>query len=189
MSDLTTALNGASFDGLVKVEELHAQGMITLRGDFGDPAFVAAVTGVAEVSLPGQRGAVMDGRRGLLWMSSDELLLLCTYAEAPILAAKLENALAGQHYLVANVSDARACFTLDGASTREVLAKLAPVDMAKDSFGPGEVRRTRLAQVAAAFWMTSDEGAQIVCFRSVAEYVFNLLKSAAVPGSDVNFLR
>ncbi len=188
MSDLTTALDGASFDGLVKVEELHAQGMITLRGDFGDPGFVSAVAGVAEVSMPSQRGAVVKGRHGLLWMSPDELLLLCTYAEAPNLAAKLEAALAGQHCLVANVSDARACFTLNGAYTREVLAKLAPVDMSKDSFGIGEVRRTRIAQVAAAFWLTSDEGAQIVCFRSVAEYVFNLLKAASAPGSEVDFL-
>lgn len=188
MSDIATALNGASFDGLVQVEEMRAQGMITLRGDFSDSGLVTAITDLAEVAMPGQREAVLNGTRGLVWMSPDELLLLCTYAEAPFLLGKLEVALDGYHALAVNVSDARACFTLNGAATREVLAKLAPVDMSADSFGLGQVRRTRLAQVAAAFWLTEDEGAQIVCFRSVGDYMFNLLKTAAAPGSGVGFL-
>lgn len=193
MSDIATALNGASFDGLVQVEELRAQGMITLRGDFSDAKFVKTVTDLAGVAMPAQRQAVfgqavLDGTRGLLWMSPDELLLLCTYAEAPFLLAKLEQGLAQFHALAVNVSDARACFTLQGAATREVLAKLAPVDMSKDGFAVGQVRRTRLAQVAAAFWLTADDSAQIVCFRSVGDYMFNLLKTAAAPGSEVGFL-
>lgn len=188
MSELATVLQGASFDGLVRVEEMSAQGMITLRGDFTDPDFVAAVTKGAECDMPGQRGAMFNGARGLLWMSPDELLLLCSYAEAPLLVAKLETALAGQHVLVANVSDARSCFTLTGPHVREVIAKLAPVDMSGDQFGMGEVRRTRFAQVAAAFWLTDENSARIVCFRSVGVYMFNLLKTAAAPGSDVGFL-
>ncbi|MGH1412221.1 MAG: sarcosine oxidase subunit gamma [Pelagimonas sp.] len=188
MSDLATSLNGASFDGLVRVEELRAQGMITLRGDFADADFVAAVTQVAEVTMPGLRGAELDGKRGLLWMSPDELLMLCTYAEAPILVAKLERALVGHHSLVANVSDARACFTLQGQGLREVLAKLAPVDMSRGQFEIGDVRRTRLAQVAAAFWLRSEDVAQVVCFRSVGAYMFHLLATASAPGSDVGFL-
>lgn len=188
MSDIATALSGASFDGLVRVEELRAQGMITLRGDFSDAGLAKVITDLAEVAMPGQREAVHKGTRGLLWMSPDELLLTCTYAEAPFVLDKLEQGLATHHALAVNVSDARACFTLQGAATREVLAKLAPVDMSPDSFAQGQVRRTRLAQVAAAFWMTGDEGAQIVCFRSVGEYMFNLLKTAAAPGSDVGFL-
>jgi sarcosine oxidase, subunit gamma len=51
----------------------------------------------------------------------------------------------------------------------------------------GQIRRTRLAQVAAAFWIRDNETAEIVCFRSVAEYVFGILQISARPGSRVNF--
>ena len=88
-----------------------------------------------------------------------------------------------------NVSDARAVFRIKGPNTREVLAKLAPVDLSPQAFGPGMIRRTRLAQVPAAFWMEDTDTAQLVCFRSVAQYVFDLLKTAAQPGSEVGFYR
>jgi hypothetical protein len=68
--------------------------------------------------------------------------------------AALLAALAGKHHLVADVSDARAVFTITGDGAREVLAKCCPVDVAPGVFGPGEVRRTRAAQVAAAVWMS-----------------------------------
>ena len=42
-----------------------------------------------------------------------------------------------------------------------------------------------MAQVPAAYWMLDEETIDIVCFRSVAEYVFGLLEDAAEPGSEV----
>jgi sarcosine oxidase, subunit gamma len=65
----------------------------------------------------------------------------------------------------------------------EVLMKLAPVDLA--AMVPGELRRTRVAQVAAAFW-AADGGYTVVCFRSVAGYVMGLLTHAAQPGAALN---
>ncbi len=50
---------------------------------------------------------------------------------------------------------------------------------------PGELRRSRTAQVAAAFWQ-ADGGYTLVCFRSVAGYVMGLLTHAAAPGSALN---
>jgi len=86
------------------------------------------------------------------------------------------------------VSDARASFRLEGQHAREVLAKLCPVDLALDAFVEGMFRRTRMAQVPAAFWLCEDEAFQIVCFRSQARYVFDLLCVAAQPGSEVGVL-
>ena len=68
-----------------------------------------------------------------------------------------------------------------------MIAKLAPVDMARDAFAPGELRRTRFAQVAAAFWMADESTAQVFCFRSVGQYMFDLLKIAAAPGSKPGY--
>jgi sarcosine oxidase subunit gamma len=56
--------------------------------------------------------------------------------------------------------------------------------MAPGAFEPGMIRRTRMAQIAAAFWMVDAETIRVVCFRSVAEYAFNLLKDAAEPGGE-----
>ncbi len=120
-------------------------------------------------------------------MSPDEVLILCPYAEVPEALAELESALAGTHHLIANVSDARALITVSGADAREVLAKLTPADLSPDAFGPGEFRRTRLAQVPAAFWMRDEMTFQVVCFRSVAQYVFDVLAMSARPGSEVAF--
>ena len=58
-------------------------------------------------------------------------------------------------------------------------------DFAPAAFTQGMFRRSRMAQVPAAIWMTDEETFQIICFRSVAEYVFSLLKVAAQPDSEV----
>lgn len=186
MSDVALALGGASFEGLVKIEELAGQGMITLRGDLTDKAIVKAVKDVFGVTLPGTRETAFDGANGALWMSPDEALLLCPYEEARQRADELTARLTKAHALVVNVSDARAVFRLKGAMLREVIAKLAPVDMSPEAFTPGMVRRTRMAQVAAAFWMDDASTARVVCFRSVAAYMFGILSNAADEASAVN---
>lgn len=186
MSDVALALGGASFDGLVRIEELSGQGMITLRGDLTDKSIVKPVKDVFGVPLPGTRETALDGANGALWMSPDEALLLCPYGQAQAKADELAGKLAKAHALVVNVSDARAVFRLKGALLREVIAKLAPVDMAPDAFTPGMVRRTRMAQVAAAFWMDDTSTARVVCFRSVAAYMFGILSNAADEASAVN---
>ena len=60
--------------------------------------------------------------------------------------------------------------------------KLAPVDL--HTMAAGELRRTRVAQVAAAFWKDAD-GFTLVSFRSVAGYVMGLLEHSAQVGSDL----
>ena len=187
MSNAALALGGATFDGLVKIEELVGQGMITLRGDLRDKTIVKAVQDVFGVTLPGTRETMLASNMGALWMSPDEALLLCPYEEAQQRGNELAAKLSDAHALVVNVSDARAVFQLKGRALREVIAKLAPVDMSPDAFQPGMVRRTRMAQVAAAFWMDDTNTARVVCFRSVAAYVFGILSASADDASAVNY--
>jgi sarcosine oxidase subunit gamma len=113
---------------------------------------------------------------------------LCPYAEVSDRLDALSDKLGATHALAVNVSDARAVFRVSGPAAREVLDKLCPVDLSPEVFKPGMFRRTRMAQVAAAFWMDDDESLRIICFRSAAEYVFGLLKAAAAPGSGVGYL-
>jgi sarcosine oxidase subunit gamma len=186
MSDAVSALGGLAFDGYVRVAEHGPQGMIVLRskGDGLDGALAAL-----GLPVPGQRRIEAAGNRAVAWMSPDEVLIWLPYAQVGDAVAKLESALAGRHHLVADVSDARAVFTVTGPGAREVLAKACPVDFAPGVFGPGEVRRTRAAQVAAAVWMSGEAEFTLVCFRSVARYVFDLLSTLARPGSEAGLYR
>jgi len=155
-------------------------GMITLRGDLAALAPVcAAVTGAA---MPGVRKAEVSGGRGIVWMSSDEVLLLVAPADVAGALAQIGTALAGQHHLAVDVSDARAAFTLTGPAAREALGKLTPTDLRPTAFGPGDARRSHLGQVAAAFWMAQGGAVTVVCFRSVADYMLELLRVSVAAG-------
>ncbi len=188
MSKAVSALNGASFSGMADVIETGLTGMITLRGALSDATFQQAVVDATGCAVPAQRKVIQVGGNVVVWMSPDELLIVTDHAKAPAMVDTLSAALKGQHALAVNVSDARACFTLKGVGARETLAKVAPVDFDGAAFSTGDVRRSRLAQVAGAVWLNADGSFTIVCFRSVGQYVFDLLKTAAHPLSAVNAL-
>lgn len=190
MSDAITALNGAHSDiGIARITEVPLQGMISVRGNMASPSLKNAATGIAGTDLPGARKASVEGARGILWMSPDELLVLCHYDDVPSAIDKMTATHGAEHALLVNVSDARASFRIGGPRAREVMAKLCPVDFSPDAFGQGTFRRTRMAQVAAAVWMSGEEEFQVICFRSVARYVFDLLCVAAQEGSEVGYFR
>jgi sarcosine oxidase, subunit gamma len=187
MSNSVSALGGASHTGFADVADAGLRGMITVRGDLGSKGLATAVTKVTGTAMPEVRRVVMKGDRGAAWMSPDELLVLVPYEEAASAAARLTDALAGEHALVADVSDARAVFMIRGAKADQVLRKLTPADM--DALAPGEIRRTRIAQVAGAFWRSGPksgpEEITLVTFRSVAEYVIGVMEMSARAGSEL----
>lgn len=189
MSKPVSPLNGAKFEGYVSVKALGLQGMITLRGNLRSTKLKAAVKSVAGVTIPKQRKIELVDQTGAAWMSPDELLIFVPYETVANALEELNESVAGEHMLAVNVSDARAMFQVEGPAVREILAKLCPVDMSSDQFTPGDIRRTRMAQIPAAFWMPAEDRAQIVCFRSVADYAFNLLKDAAEPGGETGFFK
>ncbi|MEM9317382.1 MAG: sarcosine oxidase subunit gamma family protein [Pseudomonadota bacterium] len=156
------------------------QGMVSLRGL--PEALSGPVRAVTGFDLPGQRSITGGFGGGAAWMSPDEFMLFCPHGAAALLVAELTASLGTTHHLALDVSDARAGFAIDGPACRDVLAKLAPVDLSQDAFGEGQIRRTRLAQVAAAFWMAGPELIQLVAFNSVAVYVEDLLRQAAQDG-------
>ncbi len=187
MSDAMSALSDASFEGDVNVVEAGLRGMLSLRGDLANTKLNLAVRKLTGVNVPPVGKVNLKGKKGAAWMSPDELLILCPYDIAEKNAALIAKALKGTHHLVCNVSDVRATFTLTGVRSREVLAKLAPADLSLTGFETGQIRRTRLAQVPAAFWISGPDQFDVVCFRSVAEYVFELLKQAAHPAGKVGY--
>lgn len=186
MSDeATSALAGAAAEGVVSLREAGLQGMVTLRADLATVA--EAVKSVTGATMPDPRGISAGPDMQVAWMSPDEILILCAHGAADDVATRLTTALGDIPHLAVNVSDARAVFVLTGpqGALRDTLAKVTPADMA--ALSPGEMRRTRLQQVAAAIWFESDEEARVVCFRSVARYVFDLLELSARDGGEVGY--
>lgn len=187
MSKVVSALADKEAPGTVAVKDMGLQGMITIRGDLSGKALAQVCKKITGADLPGPGKAIVEGQYGLCWMSPDEVLMLVPYGDARNAVAKIDGAMAGRHYLAVNVSDARALIRVEGPFTREVMAKLAPVDLHPDAFGVGDFRRSRLGQVAAAFWLVEEEVFQVICFRSVAEYAFDLLSASATAGPVGHF--
>ncbi len=163
---------------LAQVVRVEARGMVTLRGDLASSKVKKVVKALTGQGIPASGRIAGDGDTGVVWMSPDELLVMVPYEEVGPALEKIAKALAGEHHLAVDVSDARAVFRVAGADAREVLARVCPVDLHVESFAVGDFRRTRMAQVAAAFWR-HETGFDVVCFRSVAEYVEGLLGNAA----------
>ncbi len=183
MSDPVSALNGARFSGFVQIREIGPIGMISLRCDLGDKALPALIKTVTGTKPPAQRRIEAKGASAVGWMSHDELLLILPYKDVGKALDTIGKKLGGLHHLAEDVSDARAVFRIEGPQAAEVLMKLAPADFA--NLAPNELRRTRVGQVAAAFWK-DDDGYTLVSFRSVAGYVMGLLEHSAQTGSDLH---
>ena len=182
MSDVVAALGHASYDGFAKIREIGPLGMITLRAKPDVAGLAEAIKAAVGTPVPARREIEVAGDRAAGWMGPDEYLLTLPYGETATALAAIAAALAGQHHLAVAVSDARAVFRVEGAKADQVLAKLSPVDFA--TLTPKELRRSRAAQVAAAFWKEGD-GFTVVCFRSVAGYMMGLLTHSAMPGSEL----
>lgn len=182
MSDPVSALGGATFDGFARIREIGPSGMITLRAK-GLKDFDKAIGAAVGTKVPAMRRIVRSGARACVWMSPDEYLLILPHAEVAKTLDAVASALAGQHHLAVDVSDARAVFRIEGVQAIDVLRKLCPVDL--DRLQPDDVRRTRVAQVAAAFW-AEDDGFTLVSFRSVAGYVMDVLSHSARKGSELD---
>ena len=184
MSKAVSALQGAVQAGFAEVKELGLVGMVTLKADLGAAKTKKAVKAATGLGMPKERGMSGDEiANSVAWMAPDEVLILCEHGKADALVATLTKQLGQAHHLAVNVSDARAVFKIEGSDVREVLGKLTPADLS--ALAPREMRRSRLAQVPAAFWMDDTSHATLICFRSVAQYVFDLLANAAREGGAV----
>ena len=187
MSEPRSTLNraAASAGQSIRIEDRGPVGQVTLRGDLGSEALRAVVRAGVGVDVPGPLRAAFDGDRGAVWMSPDELLLFTAYDRAGELAASLGAALAGEHHLAVDVSDARAVITLAGANVAEVLAKGAPVDLGEATFPVGAARRSHIGGVAVGFWRKAENEWEIVCFSSFARHLFDWLVQSSIEGSQI----
>ncbi len=183
MSDLMS-FSEIDGGGAVLVAVQRRVAMVTLKAELSHKTTRAALKKALGTAVPAPRKIA----NGVAWMAPDELLVMVPQGDTPeALIARL-NAEIKAPMLALDVSDARSAFTLKGNKSREVLAKGAPVDLSVDGFKQGDFRRTRLGQVAVAFWMEADDEITLVCFASLKEFMFDWLVNAAQKGSLPEYL-
>lgn len=168
-------------EALATISQVQDRGMVQIRADLAQAG--DAIAEAAGLALPEQGRITTDGNRSLGWMSPDELLLVLPRAETAEALAALRDALAAEHALVLDVSDMRAMFSIQGARALDVLAKLCPADLA--AMPDDGLRRTRAAQAACGIWREPG-GYALIGFRSVADYLRDLLTGAAAPGTGLD---
>lgn len=171
--------------GSARLAEGRRRGMITVKADLSDPALGGAVSAAVGAETPAVRRAAMAGESGAIWMAPDELLLLTPLSEVGAKARLIEETAPGASAV--DVSDMRAVLQLTGPTARETLAKTAPIDLHPDGFQLGDVRRTRIGAVAGMIVQVSaaPETFEIYCFRSVADYMWDLLSVSAESAAEI----
>jgi sarcosine oxidase subunit gamma len=110
------------FQGYVTIRQKSDHSMFTLRASLASSKVKAALKTCLGVAVPKRGTYAQTGETLLAWMSPDELLIMVPRAAGRASFAALEQALDGLHYLLADVSDARASFSIQGSAAREVVA-------------------------------------------------------------------
>ena len=170
----------------IDMREISDRGMIDLRGNASDKKFLAAVKAELGVELPKTpRTSVSWGDVKVLWLSTDQWLILTTRAKAVTLQDALRKSLGTIHSLIVDVSDMRAVIRLEGEAVRQVLMKGSSLDFLSDDYKPGTIRRLRFAEIGALVHVIEDNIFDIYVFRSYADYAWEFLLATAKESSRV----
>lgn len=135
-------------------------GLLELRGDVRDAAFLA---GVSPLVLPSTVGATHDLEgHAVLCLSPDRWWISSAEGTVAKLEARLHESLQGLAHAVVLLSAGFASFRLTGPNAAEILAKGSAIDLEPAAFPGGSVRRALHAGIAT------------VIHRPTSEYLFNL---------------
>lgn len=175
-----TALQAKSpVNGAMSIRELPLSGKLNVRGRSEDAAFAAALSASAGGELPVAINArVEQGGIRLLCTGPDEWLLQVPLDGLAAEQARLQAAFAGMHAAVVDVSDYFTVIELGGIHTRDVLAKLTPLDVTSDALPAGTFRQTRMAKCSVLLAIQSDHCARLQVRWSHAEYLWDYLAEA-----------
>jgi len=170
----------------ISMREISERGMIDLRGSMADKKFMTAAKSALGVELPkSPRTSTTFGDVQVLWLSTDQWLVLTGRARVTALLADLCKALGTIHSLAVDVSDMRAIIRLEGDGVRETLMKGSTLDLISEDYASGTVRRMRFAEIAALLHVVEQNMIDIYVFRSYADYAWAFLLKAARKGSEV----
>ena len=153
---------------------------LNIRGDAGDPRFVAAAERALGVALPRNPNTVAIARDGVgYWLGPDEWLFVSATAPEAALAATLREALGSLHSSVTEVGGGAFVIELRGKAVIDLLAKECPFDLDPAAFAPGACAQTRLAKAAVLLRPLEGGAMELIVRRSFADYLQRWLEDAA----------
>jgi len=177
---------------LIDMNERTDVGMIDIRGNSGDKAFMKNAAAVLGLELPTKpRTSAKKGKITALWLSIDQWLITMPLETRDKLLADLNKKLKKNLCLVCDVSDARTIIRLTGDEVREVLIKGCSVDVTLPEFSSGTVRRLLFAEIAALchFVDGNPDIVDLYVFRSYANYVWEWLLQTAHEDAGVGLFK
>jgi len=130
--------------------------------------------GLGAIPAPGRYTSPGSGRQ-ILRSAPDQLLMIfaCETPEAPAETAALEPAL-----WLTDLSDGHCVLDLDGPLARPALARLCPLDLHPEVFGPDHATRTVMEHIPATILRTGDETFRLISARSTARDFLHALEEA-----------
>ena len=145
---------------MAEVREIDGLRLTVLRG--AGAGFHAAVAGVLGPGLPETPNTAAGAA---LWLGPDEWLLVSDEDRT----GPLEEALAGEHCAVVDVSEARAVLELSGPGAMDVLASGCRLDL--ETLRPGSCAQTAVARTHALLEPREGGVWRLYVGRSFAVYI------------------
>lgn len=134
----------------------------------GTDALGAAVQAAHDLPFPAPGMFHDAGAARIAWSGLDQAFLIGA-EPAPALAA---------HAALIDQSDAWAHLALDGAESRDVLARLVPIDLSPAACPKGSARRTLLGHMSCLILHPGGQAFEILVFRSMARSAVHELTRA-----------
>ena len=138
-----------------------------------DEAFQAGVERVIGARAPIEPNTVSRvGEAAIAWLGPDEWLVISPPDIKDGLSAKLEEALAGLHASVNDISSGQTIIRLHGARARDLLSKGCPLDLHPRVFGVGQCAQSHIAKSNALIIQVDDTPTyDVIVRRSFADYL------------------
>jgi sarcosine oxidase subunit gamma len=174
------ATGTAAEPGVISAERAFL-GHINLRGDCGDPGFVAAVASVVGMDVPIAPNTVArEHDNTAYWLGPNEWLIVTPGAREAAIARDLRAALAGRFAAVTEVSGGQTIISLRGVSVRDLLAKGCPLDLHPRVFGVARCAQSHLAKAPILVHQVDETPSfDIIVRRSFTDYLWLWLEDAA----------
>jgi len=172
----------------VTMREIPYRGLINVRGDAGDKAFMDAVEKAVRVAPPVEANTVAGkpSTTRVMWLGPDEWLVITKPegAERALNALTKNLKVDGLHAAVTDSTHARTCIEISGSRARMVLQKGCALDLHPSTFGPGQCAQTIVSKVGVMLTQTAtarngDPTYELYALRSFSTYLWTWLEDAA----------
>ncbi len=166
----------------IRLSVVNDRGVINLRGDPADQAFLTASEAVLGQALPVMSNTISEAGHRIYWLGPDEWLIVTAAAGAKELRQRLDGQLTDLHVAVNDVSGGSTVLQLSGAAVRDLLARGSTLDLHARVFTPGSCAQSGLGKASVLLGLLGDgETFELIVRRSFADYLLKWLSRMASP--------